>query len=350
MRFILRTICVVVVCLFVGYYTDLFFETPTEVNSVDDKAVQQGNVDKNKTNESGPNAETQASLAAYINKDVALLVKKYGDPKRIDASPYSYQNYIFHQTDDQYMQVGVMNKKVQTIYALGDKLPLKPFEIDMPTEKVFLNMKLQSEITFNYEDNYYRFELSEDELNIRPLVSLGNGVYAQVNFDKFESKVISVRYFNKLSLIKMHPYEMTYQGDIFKDTVTDEQWDKVDKASDQQVFDISNIFRERYGKKQLEWNEDVAEVAYGHSVDMYQNKYFDHNSPTYGTLADRMNRANIDYMKAAENIASNYLDGPAAVEGWLNSAGHRKNLFDDSFTDMGAGTYRKFYTQNFLQK
>ncbi|MBC1603306.1 CAP domain-containing protein [Listeria rocourtiae] len=350
MRFILRTICVVVVCLFVGYYTDLFFETPTDVNSVDDKAVQQGNVDKNKTNESGQKVETQASLAAYINKDVDLLIKEYGDPKRVDAAPYSYQNYIFHQTDSQYMQVGVMNKKVQTIYALGDKLPLKPFEIDMPTEKVFLNMKLQSEITFNYEDNYYRFELSEDELNIRPLISLGHGVYAQVNFDKFESKVISVRYFNKLSLIKMHPYEMTYQGDIFKDTVTDVQWDKVDKASDQQVFDISNIFRERYGKGKLSWNEDVAQVAYGHSVDMYENKYFDHDSPTYGTLADRMNRANIDYMKAAENIASNYLDGPAAVEGWLNSAGHRKNLFDNSFTNMGAGTYRKFYTQNFLQK
>ncbi|EUJ24416.1 hypothetical protein PGRAN_00810 [Listeria grandensis FSL F6-0971] len=350
MRFILRTLSVVVVCLFVGYYTDLFFETPTDVNSVEDKAVQQGNVDKNKTNENDPKAETATSLAAYINKDISVLEKIYGDPKRVDESPYGYQNYIFHQTDDQYMQVGVVNQKVQTIYGLGDKLPLAPFKIGMATEKVFLNMKLQSEITFNYEDNYYRFELSEDELNIRPLISLGNGVYAQVNFDKFESKVISVRYFNKLSLIKMHPYEMTYQGDIFKDVVTGAEWDKIDKASDQQVFDISNIFRSRYDKKQLDWNEAVAKVAYGHSVDMYQNKYFDHDSPTYGSLGDRMSRAGVDYQKAAENIASNYLDAPAAVEGWLNSAGHRKNLFDDSFTDMGVGTYRKFYTQNFLQK
>ncbi|MBC2315379.1 CAP domain-containing protein [Listeria booriae] len=350
MRFILRTLAVVVICLFIGYYTDLFFEKPTEVNSVDDKAVQQGNVDKNKTDDGKAKVENQASLAVYVNKDIEVLEKRYGAPKRKDATPYGYQNYIFHRSDGQYMQVGVLNNRVQTIYALGEDLPLKPFEIGMDTEKVFLNMKLQSEITFNYQDNYYRFELSEDELNIRPLISLGGGVYAQVNFDKFESKVISIRYFNKLSLIKMHPYEMTYQGDIFKDKVTDAQWDAIDKASDQQVFDITNIFRKRYDAGELVWNERVAEVAFGHSVDMQQNNYFDHDSPKYGSLADRMNQAGIDYQKAAENIASNYLDGPAAVEGWLNSAGHRKNLFDKSFTDIGSGTYRKYYTQNFLQK
>lgn len=39
-----------------------------------------------------------------------------------------------------------------------------------------------------------------------------------------------------------------------------------------------------------------------------------------------------------------------AVEGWLNSKGHRENLLDGSYTYMGAGTYRKYYTQNFIIK
>ncbi|MGK0698226.1 CAP domain-containing protein [Priestia flexa] len=51
---------------------------------------------------------------------------------------------------------------------------------------------------------------------------------------------------------------------------------------------------------------------------------------------------------AGENIASNYTDGPAAVEGWLNSEGHRKALLNNDFTHLGVGVYEKFYTQNFI--
>ncbi|MEK1830243.1 CAP domain-containing protein [Priestia megaterium] len=51
---------------------------------------------------------------------------------------------------------------------------------------------------------------------------------------------------------------------------------------------------------------------------------------------------------AGENIASNYQDGIAAVEGWLNSEGHRKALLNKEFTRLGVGVYEKYYTQNFI--
>ncbi|WP_373370355.1 CAP domain-containing protein [Alkalicoccobacillus plakortidis] len=52
--------------------------------------------------------------------------------------------------------------------------------------------------------------------------------------------------------------------------------------------------------------------------------------------------------RLGENIALNYVDGAAAVEGWLNSEGHRVNLLHEGFTELGVGVYEKSFTQNFL--
>lgn len=289
-------------------------------------------------------------LGTFINQDISKVKAKFGDPIRIDKTPYGFENYVYNQPNTSYMLVGVRKNKVETIYALGQDLNLNPYKIGMSVEKVFTNAKLQSDIAFNYQNNFYRFELSENDLNVRPVVSLGSGVYAQLNFDKIDGKLVSVRYLNKLSFIKMHPYELNYQGEIYEENVSADLWHEVDKASDIEVLEITNVIRERYDAEPVANDVDVAKVAYGHSVDMANNQYFSHDSPTYGSLSDRLSRANVKYTKAGENIAYNYIDAGAAVEGWLNSPGHRKNLLEQSYTYMGEGTFQKYYTQNFITK
>ena len=61
-----------------------------------------------------------------------------------------------------------------------------------------------------------------------------------------------------------------------------------------------------------------------------------------------MNAEYIEYQMAGENIAADYVDGPAAVEGWLNSEGHRKALLEKEYNQIGVGVYQKNYTQNFI--
>ncbi|WP_088825439.1 CAP domain-containing protein [Listeria goaensis] len=351
MKFILRVIVLLVISLFIFYNTDLFFQAPTEKNEASEK-VKQGTIlpEDKKTNESTEDIANTDSMASFVNQDVSQLKEKFGDPIRVDKTPYGFEYYVYNQPNTSYMLVGVLNNKVQTIYALGQDLNLTPYKIGMSVEKVFTNAKLQSEIAFNYENNFYRFELSENDLNMRPVANLGSGVYAQLNFDKVDGKLVSVRYLNKLSFIKMHPYELNYQGDIYEEDVSAALWSEIDKASDMQVLEITNVLRERYGAEPVALDPDVARVAYGHSVDMANNNYFDHDSPTVGTLSDRLEKGMVKYTKAGENIAYNYLDAGATVEGWLNSPGHRKNLLDKSFTYMGEGTFQKYYTQNFITK
>lgn len=352
MKFILKVILLLAICLFIGYNTNLFFSKPVNNENPSDKAVKLDEhlKDKKLTKDEKKELVSKSSLAKYINKNVSSLEKEFGKPVRIDPSEYGYQSYIFNPKNAGYMQVGVRNQKVQTIYALGNDLNLEPYKIGMSAEKIFTDANLQSDLAFYYQDNYYRFELSEEDLNIHPLVNLGSGVYAQLNFDRMTSKLVSIRYVNKLALIKLHPYEMTYQGDVFTETVSPEKRKKIDASEDQQIFEITNIIRDRYGVGTLLYNDRVATVAYNHSVDMKVNDYFDHESPKYGSLADRFSRANIPYKEAGENLAFNYIDAGAVVEGWLNSEGHRANLLNKSFKEVGNGTFQKYYTQNFLTK
>jgi len=100
----------------------------------------------------------------------------------------------------------------------------------------------------------------------------------------------------------------------------------------------------------LKWDEKIAEVAFEHSKDMFETSDFSHTSSRYGGLSDRLKAANVEYESAGENIAANYTDGPAVVEGWLNSQSHRESLLNKNYTHLGVGLYQDYYTQDFIQR
>jgi uncharacterized protein YkwD len=184
---------------------------------------------------------------------------------------------------------------------------------------------------------------------VRPLVALDN-VWAILYFDQFTHKLEGVRYLNADTLIKLKPYSLDYRGELAEPKpLSRDEWRSVEEGEQRQIFDMTNILRERFGLEPLKWNEKVAEVAFGHSKDMAVHDYFSHTSPTEGDLSDRFHQAGVMYLQAGENIAAQYTDGIAATFGWLNSKGHRKNLLHTTYTELGVGVYEKEYTQDFLK-
>ncbi|MBW8348661.1 CAP domain-containing protein [Bacillus sp. IITD106] len=300
-------------------------------------------------------------LSVYIGKSTKELINDYGEPQRKDPSAYGYEWWIYNNFSGTYMQVGVQNGSVVTIYAIGNQLNVAPYLIGETIEDIYRTTYLETEIMVAVGKGTYRFELSEEDLNVRPLVQLGD-IFAQLSIDKYTGKLSSIRFFDKKTLITQRPYELAYRGDLISPSdIDEEEWRKIEKGSEQQILDITNVIRNRFGLETLKWDEQVAQVAYEHSKDMFNNEYFSHDSPTFGTLTDRLAAENIEYQSAGENIASEYIDGPAAVEGWLNSESHRKALLNDSYSRLGVGvyvgtkirmgenTFVKFYTQNFIQ-
>ncbi|WP_231734735.1 CAP domain-containing protein [Bacillus sp. FJAT-29937] len=285
-----------------------------------------------------------------MGKSSSNLISELGKPARIDPSLYGFDWWIYSINYDKYIQAGIKDDVIVTIFATGTDIQIPPFKIGQSVAELYTSTVFDTNINLEYKNSSYKFELSEDDLNTRPLIMIGN-VYAQLYLDKFSSTLSSIRLIDTETLIKQHPYEMVYRGELpegFQESNINEE--AVERGKERQIFDITNVFRVRNELEPLEWDEETAKVALAHSKDMYESQQFSHISDEFGDLTDRLEAGNVFYQIAGENIAANYLDGPAAVEGWLNSKGHRESLLNAQFTHLGVGVYKKHYTQNFIEK
>ncbi|PLR71464.1 MULTISPECIES: CAP domain-containing protein [Bacillus] len=289
-------------------------------------------------------------LSSLIGKNASDLQVLLGDPERKDPSEYGYEWWIYKKGTSQYVQAGVLDGRIVTLFATGPDADVSPFHIGQPVSEIYSSVFIDTNINFQYKGSSYRFELSEDDLNTRPLIKAGN-IYAQLYIDRFTGELSSIRYMDAPTLVKLRPYELVYRGDLIE-AEPSEQAEKrlIEEGNEKQIFDISNFIRARHELNVLEWDEATAKVAYEHSRDMFESKQFSHTSEKYGELSDRLEAGEVFYQMAGENIAAHYVDAPAVVEGWLNSKGHRESLLNPDFTHLGVGVYDRHYTQNFIQK
>ncbi|WP_047381819.1 MULTISPECIES: CAP domain-containing protein [unclassified Cetobacterium] len=101
------------------------------------------------------------------------------------------------------------------------------------------------------------------------------------------------------------------------------------------ILALVNIERENRGIEPLKLNPTLNTLAKIKSDDMYHNQYFSHNSPIYGSPFDLMKKYNVNYMTAGENIAKGQNTPEFVMKSWMESAGHRKNILNPKFKEMG---------------
>lgn len=119
---------------------------------------------------------------------------------------------------------------------------------------------------------------------------------------------------------------------------------------EERVVELVNQERAKVGLKALTMNLKLSDVARTKSQDMHDNKYFSHTSPTYGSPFDMMKKFGITYRTAGENIAMGYRTPEAVMEGWMNSPGHKANILNSSYTEIGVGYVSdgSYWTQEFI--
>ncbi|OCA84740.1 LysM peptidoglycan-binding domain-containing protein [Bacillus sp. FJAT-27986] len=124
-----------------------------------------------------------------------------------------------------------------------------------------------------------------------------------------------------------------------------------DQAIVNQIVALVNEERAKNGLQPLRNNADLSVVAYTKAVDMSENGYFAHTSPTYGSPFDMMKAFGITYVAAAENIAQGHRTAEAVMEGWMDSEGHRENILNPNYTEIGIGyeKYEHYWVQMFIQ-
>ncbi|WP_117169825.1 CAP domain-containing protein [Paraliobacillus sediminis] len=290
---------------------------------------------------------TQKSVFRWIGETTDVLRKEKGEPIRKDLSQYGYMWWVYQDGDDQYVQFGVKDKKIVTLYATGVADNFDPIKIGTTYKELEDAYQFEDQIVFST----YTFKLTEQDKKNRPLKQIDENLFIQFYFDSNTETLSSFRLMTEDVLLMQRPYEISYRGKLPEPPfVSEEDWQSIASGAEQQIFSITNVIRSRFNRNQLVWNQAVQEVAYNHSKDMEGNNYFSHYSQSGAGLKERLEVNKTVYKLAGENIAAQYVDAPAAVEGWLNSDAHRQALLKEEYTDLGVGVYREYYTQNFLGK
>jgi uncharacterized protein YkwD len=110
------------------------------------------------------------------------------------------------------------------------------------------------------------------------------------------------------------------------------------------VLCLHNRERARHGLPRLRENPLLRRAAERHTDNMISERFFDHTSPSGSTMVERIRRTG--YTKRArswalgENIAwgSGSLATAAQIHrSWMKSAGHRANILQRSFREIGIG-------------
>ncbi|NCB73749.1 MAG: hypothetical protein EOM51_03265 [Clostridia bacterium] len=122
------------------------------------------------------------------------------------------------------------------------------------------------------------------------------------------------------------------------------------ESFEQQVLALVNEQRAAIGLSPLTLSTELSNVARVKSQDMSDNNYFSHTSPSYGSPFDMLKTFGISYRTAGENIAMGYATPQAVMNAWMNSAGHRANILNASFTQIGIGYVAdgNYWTQEFI--
>ena len=112
-----------------------------------------------------------------------------------------------------------------------------------------------------------------------------------------------------------------------------------------ETLNLMNYERTRRGFQALELDERIANVAFMHSREMNLNDYINHTNLEGLGPGDRLSNEEIFALCASENIFFIESREPRealaekAVQGWIDSPGHRRNLLDPNITKAGVGIY-----------
>jgi uncharacterized protein YkwD len=103
------------------------------------------------------------------------------------------------------------------------------------------------------------------------------------------------------------------------------------------MLDRVNAERKRAGVRPLAANPRLDQAAQRHAADMLARRYFAHESPEGNTVRERSKAAGYDWREIGENIAEGQLTVAEVMDSWMHSPGHRRNLLDPGFRELGVG-------------
>ena len=99
----------------------------------------------------------------------------------------------------------------------------------------------------------------------------------------------------------------------------------------------TNVQRTNNGLSGLTLNSKLSQAAQAKANDMVARNYWSHNTPDGQEPWVFISNAGYDYLAAGENLAYGFATSEDTVTGWMNSPGHRANILNSNYQEVGFG-------------
>ncbi|MFF4824201.1 CAP domain-containing protein [Streptomyces sp. NPDC001312] len=115
------------------------------------------------------------------------------------------------------------------------------------------------------------------------------------------------------------------------------------------VVELVNAERSKAGCSALTVNAKLTKAAQAHSEDMAAHRNMSHTGSDGSNPGDRITRAGYSWQSYGENVAYGYATPEQVMAGWMSSAGHKANILNCSFKEIGVGLAQpgNYWTQEF---
>lgn len=145
----------------------------------------------------------------------------------------------------------------------------------------------------------------------------------------------------------MHPYwpylpivAIVICGLVFNSLLARAQRNVLGYATDTSISSLlsgTNSQRVANGLGNLALNSLLNQAAQNKANDMIARDYWSHNTPDGQTPWTFIVATGYSYQTAGENLAYGFNTASDTITGWMNSPGHRANILNTSFSEVGFG-------------
>jgi uncharacterized protein YkwD len=151
-------------------------------------------------------------------------------------------------------------------------------------------------------------------------------------------------YYGNFALKTYAKAGLVYQ-EIFKSNILQYNGpaDDVDLTTEG-VWTETNNYRRTDTLPPLTYSKKLEAAAKIKLDDMFNNNYFSHISVTGKGPSDLADRVNYSYITVGENLAmGNFGGDPQLVKAWMDSPGHRANILNKNYTEIGIAVGKGMY-------
>ncbi|MEW2051087.1 CAP domain-containing protein [Streptomyces sp. NPDC005476] len=115
------------------------------------------------------------------------------------------------------------------------------------------------------------------------------------------------------------------------------------------VVALVNSERAKVGCSPVTLNAKLSQAAQAHSADMASHNTMSHTGSDGSDPGQRITRAGYLWSTYGENVAYGYSTPEQVMAGWMASAGHKRNILDCGFKEIGVGVAQpgNYWTQDF---